>query len=81
MAKSRKDEAVCPFHRAGMVMDDLSAQWRAKAAALSPQAAHALAQSLRSLRNILDRRIHDIEKNERPEGETVHVRVKPDADA
>ena len=50
-------------------MDDLSAQWRAKAAKLSPQAAGALAQSLRSLRKVLDQRIHDIEKNERPEKE------------
>jgi hypothetical protein len=81
MAESEKNEAVCPFHRAGMVLDDLSAQWRAKAAALSPAAAHALAQSLRSLRNILDRRIHEIEKSERPEGEAVHIPVKPDAGA
>ena len=69
MAQSKKDDAVCPFHRAEMVMDDLSAQWRDKAAKLTPQAAGALAQSLRSLRNILDQRIHDIEKNARPEKE------------
>ena len=81
MAESKKNEPVCPFHRAEMVMDDLSTQWRAKAAELSPQAANALAQSLRSLRNILDRRIHDIEKKERAEGGTVRGRVKTDPDA
>ena len=69
MALPKKNDAVCPFHRAEMVMDDLSAQWREKAAKLTPQAAGVLAQSLRSLRKILDQRIHDIEKNERPEKE------------
>ncbi len=64
-----KNDAACPFHRAEKVMDDLTDQWRAKAAKLSPQAAGALAQSLRSLRKVLDQRIHDIEKNERPEKE------------
>jgi len=81
MAGSKKSEPVCPFHRAEMVIDDLSTQWRAKAAELSPQAANALAASLRSLRSILDRRIHDIETKTRAEGETVPVRVKPDPDA
>jgi hypothetical protein len=66
MAESKKKEPLCPFHRAEVVMDDLSSEWRAKAAELSPQAARALAQSLRSLRNILDDRIHDIEEKERP---------------
>jgi hypothetical protein len=69
MALSKKNEPVCPFHRAEMVMDDLSKQWRVKAKELTPQAAGALAHSLRSLRKILDSRIHDIEKNERPEKE------------
>jgi len=79
MAESRKSEPVCPFHRAEIVVDELSAQWRTKAAKLTPQAADALAQSLRSLRNILDRRIHDIEAKDRAEGEAIHVRVKPEA--
>jgi hypothetical protein len=61
-------------------MADLTAQWRAKAARLSPQAAGALAQSLRTLRDILDRRIHDIEAKDRAEGKTVHIRVKSDRD-
>jgi len=64
MAEPKKSEPVCPFHRAEIVIDDLSTQWRAKAAELTPQAASALAQSLKSLRNILDRRIHDIEEKE-----------------
>jgi hypothetical protein len=51
-----------------MVMDDLSTDWRAKAAKLTPQAAQALAQSLKSLRSILDHRIHDIEEKERAGG-------------
>jgi hypothetical protein len=79
MAESGKSEPVCPFHRAEMVMDDLTAQWRSKTAKLTPQAADALAQSLRSLRNILDRRIHDIEAKERAGGEAVRIRVKPEA--
>jgi hypothetical protein len=80
VADRTKSEPVCPFHRAERVMRDLSAQWRAHAARLTPQAAGALAQSLRGLRNILDRRIHDIETKDRAEGETVHIRVKSDKD-
>ena len=64
MAKSKKKEPLCLFHRTEAAMNDLSAEWRAKAAKLSPQAAKALAQSLRSLRTVLDRRIHDIEEKE-----------------
>jgi hypothetical protein len=80
VADRRKNEPVCPFHRAERVMRDLSGQWRAQAARLTPQAAGALAQSLRVLRNILDRRIRDIETKDRAEGETVHIRVKSDKD-
>jgi hypothetical protein len=69
MAESKKKEPLCLFHRTEAAMDDLSAEWRAKAAELSPQAAKALAQSLKSLRNILDRRIHDIEEKERAGGD------------
>jgi hypothetical protein len=68
MAESKKKEPLCPFHRAEMVMDDLSTDWRSKAAKLTPQAAQALAQSLKSLRSILDHRIHDIEEKERAGG-------------
>jgi hypothetical protein len=68
MAESKKKEPLCPFHRAEGAMSDLSAEWRAKAAELTPQAARTLAQSLRSLRNILDQRIHDIEKTKGAEG-------------
>ena len=78
MSERSKSEPVCPFHRAEKVMNDLSEQWRTKVAALTPQAAGALAESLRTLRNILDRRIHDIEAKDRAEGETAHVRVRPD---
>ena len=65
MAESRKKEPLCPIHRAEVTMNELTTQWRAKAAELSPQAARTLAQSLKSLRNVLDRRIHDIEEKER----------------
>jgi hypothetical protein len=65
MAESKKNEPLCPFHRAEVAMGDLTTEWRAKAAELSPQAAKALAQSLRSLRNILDQRIHGIEEKQR----------------
>jgi hypothetical protein len=68
MAKSKKNEPLCPFHRAEGAMNELTTEWRAKAAELSPQAAKALAQSLKSLRNVLDRRIHDIEEKERVGG-------------
>jgi len=68
MAKSKKNEPLCPFHRAEGAMNELTTEWRAKAAELSPQAARSLAQSLKSLRNILDQRIHDIEKKERARG-------------
>ncbi len=81
MTEPKKGEPLCPFHRAETAFEDLSAQWRAKAAKLSPQAAQALAASLRSLRNILDRRIHDIETKAHAEAETVHIRVKPDTGA
>jgi hypothetical protein len=76
MAESRKDEPVCPFHRAEKVINELAAQWRAQTAKLTPQAAGALAQSLRRLRDVLDGRIHDIEAKDRAEGETVRIRVK-----
>ena len=60
-----KKEPLCPLHRAEVVVNDLTTEWRDKAAELSPQAAKSLAQSLKSLRNILDQRIHNIEKKER----------------
>jgi hypothetical protein len=65
MAESKKREPLCPIHRVEVTMNELTTQWRAKAAELSPQAARTLAQSLKSLRNILDHRIHDIEEKER----------------
>lgn len=65
MAESGKKEPLCPIHRAEVTMNELTTQWRAKAAELTPQAARTLAQSLTSLRNVLDRRIHDIEEKER----------------
>jgi hypothetical protein len=64
MAKSKKKEALCPFHRAEGAVSELTSEWRDKAAELTPQAAHTLAQSLKSLRNVLDKRIHDIETKE-----------------
>jgi hypothetical protein len=65
MAESAKKKPLCPIHRAEVTMNELTTEWRAKAAELSPQAARTLAKSLKSLRNVLDHRIHDIEEKER----------------
>jgi len=79
VAEPSKGEPLCPFHRAQTAMDDLAAQWREKAAKLTPQAAGALAQSLRTLRNILDSRIHEIEVKERAGSEATRIPVKPES--
>ena len=45
MAGAKKKEPLCPIHRAEVTMNELTTEWRAKAAELSPQAAKGIAKA------------------------------------